>query len=177
MRITSLAAIAALSLSALLPGTASAQGYGYGNIPAGSYQQSCNNVRVRGSLLTASCTNNAGQRVRSQLTYTMCNGADIGNVNGQLSCVRNSAGYYGRGRGGRGYGRGGRFNQNYSGALPVGSYSQSCQSASMNGSTLTASCRNNSGGWNTSYLDISRCNRNDDIGNVNGQLRCVYRGY
>jgi len=179
MRITSLAAIAALTLSGLWGGDASAQiyGNGYGTVPSGSYQQSCTNARVRGNVLFASCMNNNGQRVRTQIPVGQCGRSDIGNINGQLSCVRSDYGYGGNGRGRRGYGRGGRFGRNYSGSLPNGSYTQSCQNASMNGSTLTAQCRNNGGGWNTSYLDISRCNTNDDIGNVNGQLRCVYRGY
>jgi hypothetical protein len=45
----------------------------------------------------------------------------------------------------------------------------------MNGSTLSASCTNNGGGRTTSYLDVSQCRANDDIGNLNGQLRCIFR--
>jgi hypothetical protein len=42
---------------------------------------------------------------------------------------------------------------------------------------LTATCTAANGQRVTSYLDISQCRSTDDIGNVNGQLRCVYRGY
>ena len=165
---------AALVISTLAGGTASAQIYGYGNVPAGSYQQSCTNIRVRGNgLLMANCTNNNGQRVRSQLAYRSCRGSDIGNINGQLSCVR-SGNYYGRGQGRYGGNRGGRYNGN-NGALPAGSYRQSCNNASMNGSTLSANCSTTSGAYMTSYLDVSQCRSSDDIGNVNGQLRCIYR--
>ncbi len=177
-RILSLAAIAALTFTVLSTGDASAQGYGYGyqQMPAGSYQQSCNNARVRGGTLTANCTNNSGQRVRSSLAYASCNGADIGNINGQLSCVRANSGYYGRGQGRYGHGRNGRYSGNRGNAgLPAGSYQQSCNNASMNGSTLSANCRNNSGAMMTSYLDVSQCRSTDDIGNLNGQLRCIYR--
>jgi hypothetical protein len=166
---TAIALGGALVLTTMAPGSVLAQGYG--NMPAGSYQQSCTNVRVRGGTLVASCTNNGGQRVRSSLIINSCTGADIGNVNGQLTCVR-TGNYYGRGRGRHGAGQAGRYRQ---GALPSGSYQQSCSNASMNGSTLTASCSNNSGNAVTSYLDVSQCRANDDIGNVNGQLRCIFR--
>jgi hypothetical protein len=160
---------AALVLSTLAPASVLAQGYGA--MPAGSYQQSCTNVRVRGATLTASCTNNSGQRVRSSLAVNSCTGADIGNVNGQLTCVR-TGNYYGSGHGRFGNGR---YRHSNNGVLPSGSYQQSCSGASMNGSTLTASCSNNSGNTVTSYLDVSQCRGSDDIGNVNGQLRCIFR--
>jgi len=176
-----IALCAALVTATLAGGTASAQVYGgYGNAPAGSYQQTCNGIRVRGNgLLTANCLNNNGQRVRSSLAFRSCQGADIGNINGQLSCVRAGSGYYGRGHGRYGNHRGGRYGNgdrdNDNGALPSGSYQQSCNNASMQGSTLTANCRNNSGAYMTSYLDVSQCRSTDDIGNLNGQLRCIYR--
>jgi len=161
---------AALVMSTLAGGTALAQMYGA--VPAGSYQQSCSNIRVRGNgLLMASCMNNSGQRVRSQIAYQSCRGADIGNIDGRLSCVR-SGNYYGRGQGRYGGRHGGRYR---GGALPAGSYQASCNNASMNGSTLSANCRNYSGAYMTSYLDVSQCRSSDDIGNVNGQLRCIYR--
>ena len=165
---TALALGGALVLSALTPASVLAQGYG---IPAGSYQQSCTNIRVRGATITASCTNNSGQRVRSSLAVNSCAGADIGNVNGQLTCVR-TGNYYGNGRGRYGAGR---YRRGTNSALPPGSYQQSCSGYSMNGSTLTATCRNNSGAMVTSYLDVSQCRANDDVGNVNGQLRCIFR--
>ena len=164
---TAIAVGAVLVLSTLTPASVLAQGYG---IPAGSYQQSCTNIRVRGATLIASCTNNSGQRVRSSIALNTCTGADIGNVNGQLACVR-TGNYYGRGHGRFGNGRYRHGNS----ALPSGSYQQSCSGAVMNGSTLTANCTNNSGATVTSYLDVSQCRSQDDIGNVNGQLRCIFR--
>jgi hypothetical protein len=164
---------AAFALSTLATQGASAQGYQ--TLPAGSYQGSCTNARLRGNTLTASCTNTSGQRVRSSLNVP-CVGADIGNVNGQLTCVRNGN-MYGQGRGRYGKGRSGLYNQRYTGGLPPGSYQGSCRNEAMNGSTLTATCTAANGQWVTSYLDVSQCRSTDDVGNVNGQLRCVYRGY
>jgi hypothetical protein len=165
---------AALALSTISTEQAPAQVYG--NVPAGSYQQSCINARVRNNMLIANCTNNSGQRVRSTINVNACANADIGNINGQLSCVRNGN-MYGRGRGRYGRGRSGLYRARYSSGLPPGSYAQSCTNASLSGSTLTATCTAANGQQITSYLDISQCRSTDDIGNVNGQLRCVYRGY
>ena len=175
-RISAIFLGAALALAAASTGGASAQMNGTGALPSGSYQSSCTNARVRNNTLVASCTNNSGQRVRSSIAVNACTNADIGNINGQLSCVRNGN-MYGRGRGRYGNGRSGLYRQNSSGSLPAGSYSQSCTNAQLNGSTLTATCTAANGQTVTSYLDISQCRSTDDIGNVNGQLRCVYRGY
>ncbi len=175
-RISAIFLGAALVLSAASTGGASAQVYGTGALPAGSYQSSCINARVRNNTLVASCTNNSGQRVRSSIAVNACANADIGNINGQLSCVRNGN-MYGTGRGRYGRGTAGLYRQRYAAGLPPGSYTQSCTNAQLNGSTLTATCTAANGQRVTSYLDISQCRSTDDIGNVNGQLRCVYRGY
>ena len=164
---------ATLALALCTAGAAQAQGYNNtGYIPAGSYQQSCQNIRVRGNRLRAECTNTSGQWVASSLQLNQCRGGDIANYNGQLTCARNGGygrgnGYYGRGSG---YYGGGGFN-----GTPGGSYQQSCQNIRMNGSVLTASCTNYQSQYVQSYLDVSRCARNDDIANVNGQLRCMYQ--
>jgi hypothetical protein len=63
----------------------------------------------------------------------------------------------------RGYGRGN---------LPQGSYQSSCINASMNGSTLSASCTPPSGARIYSSLDVNTCN-GADIGNRNGYLACL----
>ncbi len=92
----------AIGLAATSIVTASAQQYGYNNVPSGSYQQSCNNLRMNGSTLSASCTAANGQRVYSSLNVNGCNG-DIANNNGHLTCNGNY-GYNGNGR--QGYGNG-----------------------------------------------------------------------
>lgn len=61
-------------------------GYGYG-LPPGSYQQSCQNARMNGSMLSASCTAVNGAWINSSLDLRRCNqGADIYNRNGRLGC-------------------------------------------------------------------------------------------
>jgi CVNH domain len=182
-----LAAAVSLAGTALSP--VSAQG-----VPAGSYQQSCTNIRVRGDQLVARCNLPQGGTVRSSISLNSCRG-DIANVNGQLTC-RNGNGYgYGRGhrdrddrnngngnghrdrddRGngnGNGYGNNGYGNNGYgNGYAPGGSYQGSCTNVQMNGSTLTASCTAPNGNRITSSINASQC-RGADIANINGRLAC-----
>jgi hypothetical protein len=166
-RWTNLTLGASLILAACTIGTVQAQSYA----PAGSYQQSCQNIRVRGDELRAECTNTSGQYVRSSLALNACGNGDIANYNGQLTCARTGgygrgAGYYGRGNG---YYNGGSWS-----GIPGGSYQQSCTNARMNGSVLVANCTNDGGRSVRSFLDMSRCGRSDDVANIDGQLRCRY---
>ena len=183
---TPAALCATLLFFALTLGSAHAQSYGYGPLPSGSYQQSCTNVWMNGSTLTASCSNNSGQLVRSSLDVNGCRG-DIANINGQLRCNGYNSGgnYYGYGRPrdrdqdddrnrDDGYGNSGNYYGNGYGYLPSGSYQNSCTNASMNGSTLRADCRANSGAFVSSRLNVRRC-VNADIANLNGRLRCIRR--
>ncbi len=166
--------------------TASAQA-----IPSGSYQQSCQNVRMRGTLLVASCNGPSGL-VRTSIDPRTCRGGDIANSNGQLVCNGGSAygpgngrGHaYGRhrhhgnnGNGNNGYGNNGYGNNGYgnngygnNGYVPSGSYQQSCTNAVMRNGTLTATCPGNGGSMTTS-INPRNC-RGGDIANVNGRLQC-----
>ena len=169
MKRTALSLTAAVALAAMTLGTASAQ-----NIPSGSYQQSCTNIRVNGDVLTARCTAPQGNRVRSSIGLSSCRRGDIANSNGQLTCNSNG---YGRGRGnGNGYGNNGNNgygNNGYggNGRLPAGSYQQSCTNATMNGGVLTANCPAGNGARTTSSINASAC-RGADIANRNGRLQC-----
>ena len=58
-------------------------------------------------------------------------------------------------------------------SLPGGSYQQSCRRAHIDDGVLTATCTNDNGNWVGSSLQVSRCRPWTDIGNINGQLRCV----
>jgi len=62
-------------------------GYGYA-LPPGSYQQSCKNERMGGSMLSAACTATNGSYVNSSIDVRRCqsHGTDIENRNGYLSC-------------------------------------------------------------------------------------------
>ncbi|KQW72684.1 hypothetical protein ASE17_05235 [Phenylobacterium sp. Root77] len=60
-------------------------GGGWGQLPSGSYQQSCRDARVSGGTLTASCQDARGRWNYSTLNFRDCRG-DIGNDNGRLVC-------------------------------------------------------------------------------------------
>lgn len=53
--------------------------------PDGSYRQSCSNIRMQGSTLTAICRDVDGRGVQTALGVARCVG-DIGNNNGRLQC-------------------------------------------------------------------------------------------
>ena len=161
------AGLACLALSFVC---ASAQGYG--NVPAGSYTQSCQNIRVHGDRLIAQCQANNGQYVRSSLQLDQCGNGDIANYDGQLVCARR--GGYGEGSG-SGYTSANGQSQSWWGSgTPSGSYQGSCTHVHMRGSTLVADCTNDQSVYVRSYLDLTQCRRTDHIANVNGQLRCWY---
>lgn len=60
---------------------------GYAGLPAGSWQGSCNNARMNGSVLTASCSTGHGYRTTS-LNVQQCRSRSVGNNNGTLFCER-----------------------------------------------------------------------------------------
>ncbi|WP_312167189.1 CVNH domain-containing protein [Phenylobacterium sp.] len=156
-------AAAAVAVTAFCSAAAHAQeqdqrwgggGPGWGQLPSGSYQQTCRDPRVSGATLTASCQDSRGRWNYSSLNFRDCRG-DIANNNGRLSCQW--------GGGGPGWGQ-----------LPSGSYQQTCRDARVSGNTLTASCRDGRGRWNYSTLNFRDCR--SDIGNDNGRLVCGWSG-
>ncbi len=53
---------------------------------AGSYQQSCGEIRQNGSTLSAVCGDGRGRRVESSIDVNRCGRGDIGNNRGYLQC-------------------------------------------------------------------------------------------
>ena len=52
----------------------------------GSYQQSCDDVRQEGSILSAVCGDGRGRRFESSIDVNRCGRSDIGNGRGFLQC-------------------------------------------------------------------------------------------
>jgi len=123
-------------------------------IPAGSYQQTCNNVSVNGDTLTANCQDTSGNWRNAQLPgFQRCAG-EIANDNGVLRCAMNGYGPQGVAGG------------------PVGSYLQSCRNVHPRGDDLKAECQNRNGDWHDAKLDDYRKCRGDIV-NDDAHLRCV----
>jgi hypothetical protein len=70
------------------PGGPGSRPPGYGYAPGGSYQSSCRNARMQGSVLVASCQATNGYYNQTSLNVNRCfQGTDIANINGQLACL------------------------------------------------------------------------------------------
>src|SRR5258708_2253097 len=113
-----------------------------------TYTRTCQYISTNGTTLNATCKNARGQWASptSLPNFNQCIG-DIQNYNGQLRC-------------------------NMGSAPPSGSYTQTCQYISTNGTTLNATCKNAGGQWAppTSLSNFKQCV--GDIQNYNGQLHC-----
>ncbi|MFT3810471.1 MAG: CVNH domain-containing protein [Micropepsaceae bacterium] len=69
------------------PPDALASPRGMRRLPAGSWSASCRNATLSGDILAAECLDGAGNWVPTALPVSSCNGAEIVNANGQLSCT------------------------------------------------------------------------------------------
>lgn len=57
-----------------------------GGLPAGSWQQSCRDPQLNGTMLTATCLRGSGGSGYSSIDTRACGGGPVGNQNGQLYC-------------------------------------------------------------------------------------------
>ena len=127
------------------------QGGWQGGLPSGDYQQTCQDVRTNGSVLEARCQKRDGGWRNTSLDYRRCS-STIVNDDGRLYCEQSGG-------------------SNWSGNIPSGSYSGTCQDVRSNGAVLEARCRTASGDWQRTSLDYRTCG-GGDIVNSNGHLRC-----
>lgn len=122
--------------------------------PEGSYLDSCRDVqlyhpRQPDGLLLAECRNNRGQWAISSLRYRTCRG-DIVNDNGNLTCGDEDVG-----------------GDN----LPPGNWRATCRNAYFQAPFLYAECRDTSGRWQQTELNLNSC-RQSPIANDDGTLVC-----
>jgi hypothetical protein len=59
---------------------------GGGGLPAGTWQQSCRDPQLNGTMLTATCLRGGGGSGYSSIDTRACAGGPVGNQNGQLYC-------------------------------------------------------------------------------------------
>jgi hypothetical protein len=155
-------------------------------VPGGSYQASCGNIRFDGEQLSAVCVDARGRRVPTSLDVRGCAGG-IANNNGQLVCnVGGPPGYGGgryhddeafdRPRRGRyredeafDWPRRGPPPRDFGGGLPGGSWRASCTNAEMRGPILNAMCLTARGDYRPASADVRQC---PSFSNRNGSLVC-----
>ena len=118
--------------------------------PGGSYTQSCRDLFMSGTTLSASCQTESGAWTETQLHGTdQCVG-DIANYNGVLECDKG-------------------------GVPPQGSYTASCRNIWVAGGTLHARCTTIAGGTIESTLPAyASCTTS--IANTDGHLACDHGG-
>ena len=115
--------------------------------PAGSYTNSCRDIKVQGKQLKAICKNRNGKWKSTSINFKKCD-KKISNDNGQLVCGKAGGG----------------------GKLPPGSYKDSCKNIYKEGNILEADCKNRNGKWKHSSIRFKECKRG--LWNDNGKLRC-----
>ena len=135
-------------------------------VPRGSYLDSCENARVEGDTLTASCKTQTGRLREGSISVSNCAGVDISNRYGFLICLTPVRARWG-----------GRV-------LPPGSWINSC-TGSVTNNVLHAFCLDGAGGSSLlgmetsregqreNSMDVSRCPDGSDIANLRGTLTCI----
>src|SRR5204862_302851 len=153
-----------------------------GGLPAGTWQQSCRDPQLNGTMLTATCLRGGGGSGYSSIDTRACAGGPVGNQNGQLYCEggqpsnqgnANAPGSPATEQGGEQGTMGGGQPGNAGGAptLPPGSWQQTCTNPKVNGSVWTASCQRSDGGSRFSAVDAATC-PGGRVGNFEGSLAC-----
>src|SRR5678815_1306669 len=119
---------------------------GSGPIPPGTYTESCRDIVVTASTITAACRTLTGSDRTSSIANPASCRAPIENIDGFLSCSMGNA------------------------MPPPGSYRASCHNVVANDSTLSAVCRRGDGSYQQSSLDFAGCH--GAISNQQGVLTC-----
>lgn len=114
--------------------------------PPGPYNESCQNIQMKGATLHAKCQTADGKWADTKLENAGKCADGVINLNGILSCQ--------------------------AGLLPPGSYVQTCTNVRLDGTTLRASCKNSKDQSVAAELkNANQCR--GDITNQNGALKCL----
>ena len=119
-------------------------------IPGGTYQETCQNIRVDGYQLRADCKRLHSGVKSTSIDLRGCQG-EIENWDGRLSCV-------GKGSHGEALSE-----------IPNGTYRETCMNIMTSNGLLKARCRAINGAWKNSTIRLDRCRK---YGNKNGALVC-----
>ena len=115
--------------------------------PAGSYTASCRSSFMDGQTLTSICRTVSGSEVPTTLTNVDACRSSIANIDGRLTCTTGS------------------------GPVPPGTYASTCRDIVVAASSITASCRTQTGGERTSTM-ANPASCRSPIDNIDGFLSC-----
>ncbi|MCU1234346.1 MAG: hypothetical protein JWP63_2313 [Candidatus Solibacter sp.] len=120
---------------------------GSGPIPPGTYVNSCANIQVTPTSITAFCTTQDRRGRTSSIADPGACRTPIENIDGFLACAKGNA------------------------APPIGTYHDSCHDVVVTGTVLSASCRRGDGGYQQSSVNFANCA--SSVSNNQGSLACV----
>lgn len=115
-------------------------------LPPGGYLQSCQGCDVAEGVLRCSCPTRLGELRQTTLTLRECEGDEIANWEGTLSCARAE------------------------GQPPDESFVASCTACDVRSSRMTCKCRSNDGKWVRTSIDLDACRLL--VSNCDGKLTC-----
>ena len=119
-----------------------------GELPRGSWTQSCSNASMSGPDLRATCSKIDGSSITTSRNVIECRKpVTLSNIDGQLTC-----------------------DQTKLVLMPEGNWIINCRGSSMKGPVLQASCGKIDGAWATTSIDVRTCDTT--INNINGILIC-----
>jgi hypothetical protein len=128
-----------------------------GSLPGGTWQSTCRNGYVQGSIFYAQCNTGEGPSWHSSsLNLNNCPSRRVGNSAGNLVCQGSTGG------------SNGGYNP---GTLPPGSWRTTCRNGRLEGSMLYAECYDGAGTWRAASYDLRRCH--GSLGNNHGVLYCT----
>lgn len=126
-------------------------GWGGGQVPDGSYRETCRFARMDGYHLKAQCRRTDGTWRSTWLDLRTCN-RDVRNQDGYLRC-----------------GEWEQWPGQPAFQIPEGSYRKSCARIRVRDARLIAECRTIAGEWVRASVPVRRCRR---FANMDGRLVC-----
>jgi hypothetical protein len=125
-------------------------------LPRGSWQQTCRNGRLIGTVLEAECMGHNGDFNTADIDLRRCPNTPISNDNGQLECGEPGAPK--------------TAGTNPPDVLPGGTWQQECTVIDFTPGELLAECPDAGGVPTTQMFDPSSCS--GTVSNIDGYLTC-----
>jgi hypothetical protein len=122
-----------------------------GQLPGGSWRNSCSGGRMRGTTFIAEC-NTGSATQHTEYDMRNCPQWVIANRNGLLFCEANGGGYG-------------------PGSMPGGSWQNSCNTPKWRRPILTAQCKDRNGLFIPASINVNQCPQRL-VANRNGTLTC-----